>query len=72
MHDFISNSEINSLGTLNVTFPFLSHAQMNLYYTSDKQGWQKIDSLLQQFDLLHNGKQINKRLVFWCYPLYFA
>ena len=31
MYDFITNSEINSLGTLNSTFPSLLHFLMTIY-----------------------------------------
>ena len=38
MNGSITNSEINSLGTLNSKFPTFSHAQLTLESTSDKQG----------------------------------
>ena len=41
MNDFITNSDINSLGTLISTFTSLSHTWLSLYSTGDKQGWQK-------------------------------
>ena len=37
MYDLITNSETNSLGTLNATFPGLSNYQLNLYSTGDEQ-----------------------------------
>ena len=38
INDYITNSDINSLGTLNATFPAFSHDRLNLYNTGDDQG----------------------------------
>ena len=57
MNNFITNSDINSLENLNSTFMALPYAQLNLYSTSEKQGWQKTDNLLQLFGLLHKVKK---------------
>ena len=35
MYIYITNSEINSLGTLNSKFPDFLHAQMTLYSTGN-------------------------------------
>ena len=72
MNDLITKNDINNLGTFNDTFPALSHYRLTLYSIGDKQGLYKTDDLPQQFGLLHNNKQITKRLVFWCFPITFA
>ena len=41
MKILITNSEINSLGTLNTTFTTFLHARLTLYSTGDNQGGQK-------------------------------
>ena len=41
MNNLITNSDINSLGTLNATFLDLLYAWLTLYSTSDKHCWQK-------------------------------
>ena len=71
MYYHITNSEINILSTLNATFTELLHSQLTVYSNSDEQGWRKTDNLPQRFGLLHYGKQITKRLIFWCSPLTF-
>ena len=56
MNNLIANSYINSLGTLNATFPALLHTQMTLYSTGNNQGWWKLVILSQWFGPLHDGK----------------
>ena len=45
VYGYITNSEIDSLGTFNATFPALLHTQLTVYSTSDEQGWWKSDNL---------------------------
>ena len=72
MYYLITNSEINKLGISNTLFTAFSHARMNIYSTGDKKVLRKTDNLTQWFGLLHNDKQIYKRLVFRYSPITFA
>ena len=72
MYNFIANYNIHILGTSNAKFLALSHARLTICSTGDKQGWRKNDDLPQRFVFLHNGKQINKLLVFMCSYLAFS
>ena len=67
-----TNSDINSLGTLNATFLASSHARLNLCSTGGDQGGWKTSQFTAVVWLIQNVKQIDKRLVFWCPPLSFA
>ena len=42
MNNSITNSEINSLGTMDAKFTALSNSLQNLYSTSENQGGRKI------------------------------
>ena len=72
MNYLITTSDINSLGAFNATFMDLLNARLTIHSTGEEQGWQKTNDLTHQFILLHNSKQINKRLVFWCSHITFA
>ena len=71
MYDLITNSEINSISTLNAMFPALLHDRLTIYSTGDLKGLRKTNDLPQQFSLLHYGKQIAKCLDFQCSLLTF-
>ena len=72
MHYLITKSEINSLITLNSTFPDLLHAWLTINSTCDEQYWWENWQLIERFSFLYYGKQNSKCLVFHCSPLTFS
>ena len=72
MYGLIIKSDINSLRTLNSTFPSVFQARLTIYSDGDEQGWRKNYDLPKRLGLLHYGKQIYKHPLFRFSPINFA
>ena len=72
MYDLITNSDTNSLGTLNAPFLALLHALLTIYSSGYENGWKKTNNLMQWFGLLHNDKQIRQTYVLLVLTSYFC